>query len=233
MSSSSIEFKISYSDEDYFYIIMGTKYVKWTSKTSISSDTETNAKADTSGAYLWTYETETGRIKCKATTRYLGFSDSTYTQVKAYDTGNSYTPVELISTDGDVSFTDKASNTDAVTMRIGYTISKEMYNEILELDSNAEFGLYLNNTHYEACNPVEVDENTYRFYVAVNGITAANYTTVLTACGYVSVDNDIYYTTDVNEYSVKTLALEYITNHLDNEQVADAEYALRYLAYYA
>lgn len=236
-SSSSIEFQVSHSDENYFYIIMGTKYLKSGSSTSLSTESETNAKADTSGAFLWTYDSENDIIRNKSTGRFLGFQDKNYASIKAYspagDNLTKYPHAYFIPTDGVVTFTDKASNTDAVTMRIGYTISKEMYNEILELDSNAEFGLYLNNTHYEACNPVEVDENTYRFYVAVNGITAANYTTVLTACAYVSVNNDIYYTTDVNEYSVKTLALEYITNHLDNEQVADAEYALRYLAYYA
>ena len=223
--------------DGYFYLVSGEKYLKNSSKTNLATDTAKAAQDDTTGAFLWKYNSDNNYIENKSTTRFLGFSDTNYTSIKAYANSSSnlenYPRALLVPADCAVTFTDKASNSDAVTMRIGYTMSKTMYNAIKELDSNAEFGVYLNNTHYESCNPVEVDENTYRFYVAINGITAANFNTVLTASGYVSVNNTVYYTTDINEYSVKTLALEYITNHLDNEQVADAEYALRYIAYYA
>ena len=196
-------------------------------------ETVSKSGATISDYYRWSYDSAKGRyVNVAVSTRYLGINDKN-NGIKAYADGGNYTPAQFLTKTGDVTFTDKASNSDAVTMRIGFTMTKEAYNAIEALDSNATFGVYLNNKEYVACTPVEVNDTTYRFYVAINGITAANYDTVLTAAGYVSANDDVFYTTDVNTYSVKTLAIEYITNHLDDANVLAAKYALTYLAYNA
>lgn len=236
--SSAIRFNIinnSVDDDGHslFYIVSGTKYIGQGNSTNTASSTQATATADTQNKYLWYMDN--GLIINKNSSRFLGFSDSTYSQVRVYSTQNldKNEKVQFFATGSDVTFTDKASNENAVTMRIGFTMTKEAYNAIKALDSNATFGVYLNNKEYVACTPVEVNDTTYRFYVAINGITAANYDTVLTAAGYVSANDDVFYTTDVNTYSVKTLAIEYITNHLDDANVLAAKYALTYLAYNA
>ena len=230
-TTSALKFTVQYKDTTYFYILTGNRYIKYSGSSSgvssgLQSDIENNEDL-----FLWSYDTESNKIVNKKSSRYLGMTDSN-NGIKAYtQAGNSI--VSFLTTNGDVTFTDKASNENAVTMRIGFTMTKEAYNSIKALDSNATFGVYLNNKEYVACTPVEANDTTYRFYVAINGITAANYDTVLTAAGYVSANDDVFYTTDVNTYSVKTLAIEYITNHLDDANVLAAKYALTYLAYNA
>lgn len=224
-------FVVNEEETDYFAIVENSRYLFSGSTTNVSKSA--TSSYDASAKYLWKFDESTGRITNKSTGRYLCFTDSSCSDVKAYASSNSKLAVTLVSTTGAVSFTDAASNSDRVTMRIGYTISKELYEGLEALGTNVEFGVRLNDKTNVACTKVEVDENNYRLVVAVNNIPLDKIDTVLTACGYVTVDGTDYYTTDVNTYSVRSLAEEYLTNHADNEAVAAAKYALIYLAYYA
>lgn len=232
--NQAVEFTISSSSEGYYYIIMNDKYLGSGSGTNVTTNTvAATATADTTGKYEWSFATDTGRLVNKSTGRYLCFSDANYSTVKAYASSNSNLAVTLIPTDGAVTFKDAANNADRVTMRIGYTISKTLYELLEALGTTVTFGVRLNDTTNVECTKVVVDENTYKLFVAVNNIPLDKIDTVITACGYVSVDGTDTYTTEVNTYSVKTLAQEYLTNHTDNEAVVTAKYALVYLAYYA
>lgn len=222
--------------DEYYLIASNTRYLGINSSNAPTSTAIEGATI--TDRFLWNVNTETGVITTKDGQRYLGFTENVaYTGIKTYAishlSSTTYPAVKPIAKATPITFTDKASNENALTMRIGFTMTKEAYNAIKALDTNATFGVYLNNKEYVACTPVEVNDTTYRFYVAINGITAANYDTVLTAAGYVSANGETYYTTDVNTYSVKALAIEYITNHLDDANVLAAKYALTYIAYNA
>ena len=217
-------------DGDYYLITVAGKYliINGTSLSSASVD-----GATITDYYRWSFDSNSNRlINVGIKTRYLGIN-AAQTGVKAYDTKGSYTPVALISTSGEVTFKDAANNEDKVTMRIGYTISKELYDSLEALGTIVNFGVRLNDTTNVECTKVELDENNYRLFVAVNNIPLISIDTVLTACGYVSVDGTDYYTIDVNEYSVRTLAQKYLTDYATDDAVISAKYALIYLAYYA
>lgn len=240
VSSSTLEVSrgvsnaASYSivlDEGNYLIIVNGKYLTLSGGKDLASTSVDGATVDDS--FRWSFDASTGRfINVQTTSRYLGINDAK-TGIKAYATSGSYTPVALVSTSGEVLFKDAANNADRVTMRIGYTISKTLYESLEALGTTVTFGVRLNDTTNVECTKVAVDENTYRLFVAVNNIPLDKIDTVITACGYVSVDGTDTYTKEVNTYSVKTLAQEYLTNHADDEAVVTAKYALVYLAYYA
>ena len=217
-------------DGDYYLITVAGKYLI-INDTSLSSTPVDGATI--TDYYRWSFDSNSNRlINVGIKTRYLGINDAK-TGVKAYATSGSYTPVALIPADGEVTFKDAANNEDRVTMRIGYTISKELYDSLESLGTTVNFGVRLNDTINVECTKVELDENNYRLFVAVNNIPLTSIDIVLTACGYVSVDGTDYYTTDVNEYSVRTLAQKYLTDYATDDAVISAKYALIYLAYYA
>ena len=214
---------------------MGDSFVGSNSNTTIATTTTLNSTNE--GNYLWSFNSSNGIITNKTTSRFLAFTDATHTALKAYASTNNnlnqYPIATLIPTNGDVTYTDASGNENKVTMRVGYTISKELYNSLQELGTTVTFGIRLNNTTSVACEAVEVDSNTYRICVSVNNIPLTSIETVITAVGYVSVDGHEYYTNEVNGYSVKSLAQEYLTNHSSEEAVQAASYALTYLAYIA
>jgi hypothetical protein len=235
LSTNSVVFTLipSSDDNQYFNIKMGDYYLGSISKTNIAK--ETTIPSGSEDNFLWTFDSTNGSINNKITNRYFGYPDSTHSQIKAYAHQNLNTnlPATFIPTDGDVTYTDANGNENKVTMRIGYTISKELYNSLQELGTTFTFGVRLNNSISVACEAEEVDSNTYRICVSVNNIPLTSIETVITAGGYVSVDGHEYYTNEVNGYSVKSLAKEYLANHSSEEAVQAASYALTYLAYYA
>lgn len=227
--SSALSFTLVASGE-YFLIQTGTKYIRNYSASSFTAVDTGSASID--DTYLWSLDSS-GRIVNKSTSRYLGFTTDDLTAVRTYSTTNSYTAVTFLTTNGQVIFSDSNSTENNVTMRIGFSITKTLYDSLNALGTSVEYGLYLNNKTYVSCTPVEVDSTTYRFYVSVDGINLTNLSTVLTANGYVNIDGVYYYTTEANTHSVKTLAVDYLTNYADNDAVIEAQYALSYLAYNA
>lgn len=220
---------VATSTQGYYLIMENSKYLSNANTVNIVRN---DTLDETNEQYLWSLDAETGKIVNKSSSRYLGFVNTNYEEVRCY-TGSSNTIATIIPTNGEVAFKDAANNENKVTMRIGYTISKELYNSLEALGTTVNFGVRLNDTTNVECTKVELDENNYRLFVAVNNIPLTSIDTVLTACGYVSVDGVFAYTTDVNEYSVRTLAVEYLTNHATDTAVIAANYPLYYLAYYA
>jgi uncharacterized protein YjdB len=235
LSSNSVVFTLILSSDDnqYFNINMGDYYLGNISKTNIAKETTITSGSEDN--FLWTFDSTNGSFNNKITNRYFGYTDSTHSQIKAYAHQNLNTnlPATFIPTDGDVPYTDANGNENKVTMRIGYTISKEFYNSLQELGTTVTFGVRLNNSTSGACEAVEVDSNTYRICVSVNNIPLTSIETVITAVGYVSVDGHEYSTNEVNGYSVKSLAQEYLAIHSSEEAVQAASYDLTYLAYCA
>lgn len=241
-NSKSSAYKYTVESRDGYYLIKNdSKYIIVSTETDDKGKTTyalgevDEADATINDYYLWSIN-ESGTIINKGiTTRYIGFAENNPTKIKIYATSNfgKYVQCTLTPTDGDVTYTDAIGNENKVTMRIGYTISKELYNSLEALGTNVTFGIRLNNTTSVACEAVEVDSNTYRICVSVNNIPLTSIETVITAVGYVSVDGHEYYTNEVNGYSVKSLAQEYLANHSSEEAVQAASYALTYLAYIA
>lgn len=228
---TGVEFTLNFvGNEGYFTIVENSKYLSSDDSTTIAK--EVSASYDGSDKFLWSFDTTTGKIINKSSTRYMAFANDNHLDIRAYKQGSNPI-VTFIGTNGEVTFKDAANNEDKVTMRIGYTISKELYDSLEALGTTVNFGVRLNDTTNVECTKVELDENNYRLFVAVNNIPLTSIDTVLTACGYVSVDGTDYYTTDVNEYSVRTLAQKYLTDYATDDAVISAKYALIYLAYYA
>ncbi len=224
--------------EDYYLIKSLSKYLIIKTSTSNGSTSYNlslvSSLDELTDYYLWSIDNR-GVIINKGISRFIGFPENDSSKMKLYSTKNLDKNVyaTLLPTNGDVSYTDASGNENKVTMRIGYTISKELYNSLQELGTTVTFGIRLNNTTSVACEAVEVDSNTYRICVSVNNIPLTSIETVITAVGYVSVDGHEYYTNEVNGYSVKSLAQEYLANHSSEEAVQAASYALTYLAYIA
>lgn len=218
-------------EPDYFTIVENSNYVGYSGSSTNLVMTPVSSY-ERSAEYLWSFDSNGRMINKSKADRFLAVNNA-HTEIKAYSTTNDYAPAKLMTANSESTFKDAANNADRVTMRIGYTISKTLYESLEALGTTVTFGVRLNDTTNVECTKVVVDENTYKLFVAVNNIPLDKIDTVITACGYVSVDGTDTYTTEVNTYSVKTLAQEYLTNHADNEAVVTAKYALVYLAYYA
>jgi hypothetical protein len=111
---------------------MGDYYLGSISKTKIAK--ETTIPSGSEDNFLWTFDSTNGSINNNITNRYFGYTDSTHSQIKAYAHQNLNTNLTatFIPTDGEVTYTDANGNENKVTMRIGYTISKELCNSLQE-----------------------------------------------------------------------------------------------------
>lgn len=109
-------------------------------------------------------------------------------------------------------------------IRFGGGMDKSLYENLLELDSNATFGVALskNGTSYSyyACDPVYVESigattsnvnGSYVQYSALIPVSDTNYSTTIYAKCYVEINGTKYFMESAS-YSLHTLAQYYINN---------------------
>ncbi len=144
---------------------------------------------------------------------------------------------------------------ESTSLRFGTTISKDLYDGLVAEGTNVTFGVISQATsvlgeneltvenagNTKALTPVRVDTelaseesetgNYYQFAVLFTGLTAADYTTEVTARCYVCIDGTYYYM-QAKTCSVKSIAADYLSLQSDNEQVVANSGVLNYLANY-
>ena len=218
--STAVVFTVKKNEDSTYSFMVGNQYLSSTSTKNISlvSDgSKANAK--------WTISLSTGGI-ATVTNSASNIGFTTYT--------SSQKLLTLFKASGT---TEKTTYTYSnVYLRYGTGLSKELYDALLEEGTTVSFGVAVsidgtNYTNY-TFNPVRVaeigaktessDGEFYQFF-AVMPVAAANYTTVVSAKCFVTIDGVTYFSKSA-AYSVETLVEYYISNAnvlgLSAEQVA-------------
>ena len=196
---------------------------------------------------------ENGKLEISSFTSYFRFnSDSNQMRFRYFQTTNQ---AEISLYKATYSNIVKTYDIESTSLRFGTTISKDLYDGLVAEGTNVTFGVISQATsvlgeneltvenagNTKELTPVRVDTelaseesetgNYYQFAVLFTGLTAADYTTEVTARCYVCIDGTYYYM-QAKTCSVKSIAADYLSLQADNEQVVANSGVLNYLANY-
>lgn len=183
-----------------------------------------------------------------------GFSSFTIQNTVDATSGNQVKISKIVITYSGMA-TTYTYDIESTSLRFGTTISKDLYDGLVAEGTNVTFGVISQATsvlgeneltvenagNTKELTPVRVDTelaseesetgNYYQFAVLFTGLTAADYTTEVTARCYVCIDGTYYYM-QAKTCSVKSIAADYLSLQADNEQVVANSGVLNYLANY-
>ena len=114
-------------------------------------------------------------------------------------------------------------NFDSVSLMFGLELTSDIYEDLLLLGTNVEFGVKINNSEYSA--KVVSNDDIVKVY---SELKVTDYNKNYTAQVYVKIDGNYYYSVSVSN-SVKSIAQVYVLSHLHNDIINEHSVALKYI----
>lgn len=152
-------------------------------------------------------------------------SDNSYAELK--NIVNATTKNQIIVTSITITYyTETVSSEpvfDNVSLLFGAQLDKELYDDLLGSGTEVSFGIKINNQSFDLNPIISEDGVTFKYDYSVS-----NYSTLYEAKFFVTIDSNTYYMNSC-KYSVKTMAENYILNHINLDLVYAHKIALLYI----